>query len=54
MEGNQKAFMNGKTFAEDMKSVFLSYVAQIRSKRRIEQEEAALFMNNVPVTSPVK
>jgi hypothetical protein len=48
MEANQKASMKGKTFVEDMKSVFLSYIAQIRSKRGIEQEEAELSIDKCP------
>lgn len=54
MQGSQKVDVNGKIFAEYIKSLFLRYVARVRSEREIEQEEAASLMDDCPVTSPVK
>jgi hypothetical protein len=52
---SQKPYVNGKTFANYIKTVFIPYVAKVRRERDIEQEEAALLMDNCPchVTSEV-
>jgi hypothetical protein len=46
MQGCQKACLNGKIFADYIKSVFLPYVTKVRSERGIAQEGATLLMNN--------
>jgi hypothetical protein len=43
---SQKAYVNGKIFGKYNKSIFLPYLAKVRSEREIKQEEAALFMDN--------
>jgi hypothetical protein len=46
MQGSQKACLNGKIFADYIKSVLLSDVTKLRCERGIEQEDATLLMNN--------
>jgi hypothetical protein len=45
---SQKAYVNGKTFAEYVKSVFIPYVTKVRRERGIRVEEAVLLMDNYP------
>jgi hypothetical protein len=43
---SQKLYANGKTFASYIETVFLPHVAKVRGERKIEEEEAALLMDN--------
>jgi hypothetical protein len=49
MQRSQKAYSNGKIFAEYIKLVFLPYIAKIRGETEIEQEEIVLLMDNCPL-----
>jgi hypothetical protein len=42
MQGTQKVDVNGTIFAEYVKSMFLSCLAKVGSKREIERKEAAV------------
>jgi hypothetical protein len=42
MQGGQKTYVNGRIFVEDIESLFLPYIAKVRSEMEIEQKEAAL------------
>jgi hypothetical protein len=48
MQGSQKIYVNGKISPEYIKSVFLPYITKVLSEAEIEQEEAALSMDNYP------
>jgi hypothetical protein len=48
IKGNQKADVNSKTFAEYVKSVFISCVTKVRRERRIEPEESVSLIDNHP------
>jgi hypothetical protein len=46
MQESHKACLNGKIFADYIKSMFLPYITRVRSERGIEQEDATLLMDN--------
>jgi hypothetical protein len=44
LKESQKAYVDSKSFAEYVKSTFISHVTRIRAERGIEQEDAMLLM----------
>jgi hypothetical protein len=46
IKGSQKAYVNSKTFAKEVKSVFIPDVTKVRREREIEPKEVVLLMDH--------
>jgi hypothetical protein len=55
LKKSQEPYIKSKSFAEYVKSTFISHITRIRAEMETEQEDAVLLMDNCPsqFNSPV-